>query len=249
MNHLAFAASDLDDIEGRKQNWLDAGFDVVEIDHGWCTSIYTNDPNGILVEWCTDTKPYTAEDRAPRTRAAEHGRTRARVAADAVVPQGAHEGRRARVTPAARPVIGWREWVGLPGLGVEWVKAKVDTGAKSSSLHAFDIDVDDAAGVVRFRVHPMQDDDSIVIDTHASLVERREVRSSNGEVEVRPVIRTRAVVSGQEIDIDLSLADRDEMGFRMLLGRSAVRRRFVVDPARSFIGGGDRFSRPSGVNG
>ena len=64
VNHLAFAASDLDDIEGRKQNWLDAGFDVVEIDHGWCTSIYTNDPNGILVEWCTDTKPYTAEDRA-----------------------------------------------------------------------------------------------------------------------------------------------------------------------------------------
>ena len=64
VNHLAFAARDLDDIERRKDRWLDAGFDVMEIDHGWCVSIYTNDPNGILVEWCTDTKPYTAEDRA-----------------------------------------------------------------------------------------------------------------------------------------------------------------------------------------
>lgn len=149
------------------------------------------------------------------------------------------------MTPAVRPVIGWREWVGLPGLGVEWVKAKVDTGAKSSSLHAFDIEVDDAASVVRFRVHPLQDDESVVIASEALLVEHREVRSSNGEVEVRPVIRTAAVVSGQTIDIDLSLASRDEMGFRMLLGRSALRRRFVVDPARSFVGGGDRFSRPS----
>ena len=63
VNHIAFAANDLDDIDARKNRWLDAGYDVVEIDHGWCTSIYTNDPNGILVEWCTDTKAYTAEDR------------------------------------------------------------------------------------------------------------------------------------------------------------------------------------------
>jgi len=149
------------------------------------------------------------------------------------------------VTPAVRPVIGWREWVGLPGLGVDWVKAKVDTGAKSSSLHAFDIEVDDTTGVVHFRVHPIQDDDSVVVNAEAPLVEHREVKSSNGEVEVRPVIRTRAIVNGQDVDIDLSLAGRDEMGFRMLLGRSALRRRFVVDPARSFLGGGDRFSRPS----
>jgi catechol 2,3-dioxygenase-like lactoylglutathione lyase family enzyme len=64
VNHVAFGARDLDDIEGRKQRWLDAGYDVVEIDHGFCVSVYANDPNGILVEWCTDTKPYTAEDRA-----------------------------------------------------------------------------------------------------------------------------------------------------------------------------------------
>ncbi len=63
VNHLAFAARDLDDIEARKQRWLDSGFDVVEIDHGFCVSVYANDPNGILVEWCTDTKPYTEADR------------------------------------------------------------------------------------------------------------------------------------------------------------------------------------------
>ncbi|MEY2432614.1 MAG: hypothetical protein QOC92_2339 [Acidimicrobiaceae bacterium] len=68
VNHLAFAARDLEDIADRKQRWLDAGYDVAEIDHGWCVSIYSNDPNGILVEWCTDTKPYTAEDRAAALR-------------------------------------------------------------------------------------------------------------------------------------------------------------------------------------
>jgi hypothetical protein len=133
----------------------------------------------------------------------------------------------------------------LPDLGVEWVKAKVDTGATSSSLHAWGIEVDETAGIVGFNMYPHQDDESVVIAVRAPLVEHREVRSSNGEVEMRPVIRTRAIVLGQQLAIDLSLTSRDEMGFRMLLGRSAVRRRFVVDPGRSFVGGGDRFSRPS----
>jgi hypothetical protein len=145
----------------------------------------------------------------------------------------------------AKPVIGWREWVNLPDLGVPAVKAKVDTGARSSSLHAWDIEFDDGAGTVRFNVRPLQDDESMVVATSAPLVEHREVRSSNGEVERRPVIRTTAVVLGQPLTIELSLADRDEMGFRMLLGRSAIRRRFVVDAGRSFLGGGDRFSRPA----
>ncbi|HEX4819849.1 MAG TPA: RimK/LysX family protein [Acidimicrobiales bacterium] len=144
-----------------------------------------------------------------------------------------------------KPVIGWREWVSLPELGVEWVKAKIDTGAKSSSIHAWDIDVDDAAGEVRFNLCPRQDDESFVIAARAPLVEHREVRSSNGEVDVRPVIRTAAVVRGFTYDIELSLASRDEMGFRMLLGRSAVRRRFLIDPGKSFVGGGNRFTFPS----
>jgi hypothetical protein len=91
----------------------------------------------------------------------------------------------------------------------------------------------------------LHDDESVVISATAPLVEHREVRSSNGEVERRPVIRTTALVHGHELDIELSLTSRDEMGFRMLLGRAAVRRRFVVDPGRSFLGGGDRFSAPS----
>jgi hypothetical protein len=126
---------------------------------------------------------------------------------------------------------------------VDWIKAKVDTGAKSSSLHAWDIDVDDTNGIVRFNLHPRQDDDTVVVAASAPLVEHREVRSSNGESETRPIIRTRALVRDALYEIELSLSRRDEMGFRMLLGRSAIRRRFLVDPARSFVGGGDRFSR------
>jgi hypothetical protein len=145
-----------------------------------------------------------------------------------------------------KPVVGWREWVGLPDLGVVAIKAKVDTGATSSSLHAWDIEpVDrDGVAVVRFCIHPIQDDDDHVVATEAPLVEHREVRSSNGEVELRPVIRTTLVVRGQPAEVELTLSRRDEMGFRMLLGRSALRRRFVVDPGRSFLGGGTRFSPP-----
>jgi len=146
---------------------------------------------------------------------------------------------------ADRPAIGWREWIELPDLGVGAIKAKVDTGAKSSSLHAWDIETDDHTGLVRFSVHPLQDDDTWVIAATAPLVDHREVRSSNGEVDLRPVIRTTATIRGAQFEIELSLSRRDEMGFRMLLGRSAIKRRFVVDPGRSFVGGGDRFSRPS----
>jgi len=144
-----------------------------------------------------------------------------------------------------KPVIGWREWVRLPDLGVAWIKAKIDTGAKSSSIHAWDIEVDDGAGEVQFNLYPWQDDETFVVASRASLVEHREVRSSNGEVEVRPVIQTPALVRGHAYDIELTLSNRDEMGFRMLLGRSAIRRRFLVDAGKSFLGGGDRFSRPA----
>src|SRR3954464_633338 len=109
-----------------------------------------------------------------------------------------------RAVKAAKPVIGWREWVGLPDLGVDWVKAKVDTGARSSSLHAWDIEVDGER--VRFNLHPVQDDDAIVVQAEAQLNEHRDVRSSNGDVEVRPVIRTLAVLRGDRVPIDLRLS-------------------------------------------
>lgn len=139
-----------------------------------------------------------------------------------------------------KSLIGWREWVGLPELGVAWVQAKVDTGARSSSLHAWDVRVDEEVEVVRFAVHPFQQDDDFTVPVTASLVDVRDVRSSNGEVERRPIIATRAVIGGVVAPIELSLANRDEMGFRMLLGREALRGRFFVEPGRSFLGGGTK---------
>lgn len=132
----------------------------------------------------------------------------------------------------------------LPDLGVPWVKAKVDTGARSSTLHAWDVEVDERAGSVRFAVHPRQADDDHTVPVATTLLDLREVRSSNGDVERRPVIATTVLVAGVGIPIEVSLANRDEMGFRMLLGRTAVRRRFLVDPGRSFRGGGTRHEPP-----
>ena len=149
------------------------------------------------------------------------------------------------MTAPPKPVIGWREWVGLPELGVPWVKAKVDTGARSSSLHAWDVQVDEAAGEVQFSVHPLQHDDELTVPVRAALVAIREVRSSNGEVERRPAIATTARLGEHAVPIELTLTNRDEMGFRMLLGRTALRRRFLVDAGRSFRAGGDRHQPPS----
>jgi hypothetical protein len=143
-----------------------------------------------------------------------------------------------------RSLIGWREWVGLPELGVAWVKAKVDTGARSSSLHAWDVRIDEEVAVVRFAVHPFQEDDDFTVPVTATLLDIRDVRSSNGDVERRPIIATRAVIGGVVAPIQLSLANRDEMGFRMLLGREALRRRFFVEPGRSFLGGGTKDAPP-----
>ena len=144
-----------------------------------------------------------------------------------------------------KPTIGWREWVALPELVIPWVKAKVDTGARSSSLHAWDVHVDESAGEVRFAVHPFQHDDVLTVPVRATLVGIRDVRSSNGDVERRPAIVTTATVCGEAVPIELTLTNRDEMGFRMLLGRSALKRRFLVDPGRSFLGGGNRHAPPT----
>jgi hypothetical protein len=144
-------------------------------------------------------------------------------------------------------VIGWREWVGLPDLGVAAIKAKVDTGARSSSLHAWSVEEISRHDTIwlRFTVHPIQRNDEFLVVCEAPLVGHREVRSSNGETEVRPVIATSLQILDGRCSIELTLTRRDEMGFRMLLGRSAVRRRFLVDPARSFRGGGTTLNPPT----
>ncbi len=138
-----------------------------------------------------------------------------------------------------RPVVGWREWVSLPDLGVDGIKAKIDTGARTSSLHAFGLERYTEGGreMVRFEAHPLQRDTSVRVPVEAELVDRRSVRSSTGDETVRPVIETDVTLLGQRWPIELSLIRRDLMGFRMLLGRQAIRGRFVVDPGRSFLGG------------
>lgn len=141
--------------------------------------------------------------------------------------------------PKPKPLIGWREWVGLPDLGVAHIKAKIDTGARSSSLHAFDVEEFERDGLpwVRFHVYPRQRCSQTRLWTEAPVADYRAIRSSNGQISFRPVIRTRVLILGRKYRIDLTLADRTEMGFRMLLGREAVRRRFVIDPGHSFLGG------------
>src|SRR6478735_8686448 len=133
--------------------------------------------------------------------------------------------------------VGWREWVSLPLLGVDSVKVKVDTGARSSSLHAYDVEEITLRGKrwVVFKVHPLQRNDRFVLECRAPLLEHRHVTSSNGKRELRPVILSVVRLGEHEVTIELTLTRRDEMGFRMLLGREALRGRFVVDPGRSYL--------------
>jgi hypothetical protein len=136
-------------------------------------------------------------------------------------------------------MIGWREWVALPEWGVPAIKVKIDTGARTSALHAFDIETFEAGGVAmaRFAIHPWQDSASDVVVVEAPLLERRQVRSSSGAAKVRPVVLTTMVLAGRSEQVEVTLTRRDEMGFRMLIGRQALRRRFVVDSGRSYLGG------------
>lgn len=151
-----------------------------------------------------------------------------------------------RVEKRERQIIGWREWVALPDLGVTEVKAKVDTGADNSSLHAFNIVrfFEDGVEKVRFEIHPRQRKKKPSIECLAEVVGERRVKNPGGRAEIRPVIRTTLIVAGQELEALVNLTTRDEMTFRMLLGRRTVRRHFVVDPGRSYLG--DRPSRRTG---
>ncbi len=143
------------------------------------------------------------------------------------------------VSPDKLVVLGWREWVALPELGISRIKAKIDTGARSSSLHAFDLRTLERRGrtFVRFKVHPLQRNARETVESEAEVLEFRRVRSSSGHATNRPVIVTELELLGRRWPIELTLANRDEMGFRMLLGREAVRGRGLVDPGRSFYGG------------
>lgn len=151
-------------------------------------------------------------------------------AADAAAPD---------LTQRARslPVIGWREWLSLPDLGISTIKVKVDTGARTSALHAFDLEYfeRDGQSMVQFAIHPFQRNDILSKVTTAALMDEREVRSSNGQSEIRPVVTTLVQLGDRQWPIELTLTNRDAMGFRMLLGRQALQDRFLVDPSQSYL--------------
>ena len=144
----------------------------------------------------------------------------------------------AGIKKPSKQVIGWREWVSLPDLPISRIKAKVDTGARSSSLHAFDMEIHRDSGIdyITFKVYPEQRSRKNVALCRAEIIEFRKVKSSNGRSENRPVIVSNLEMLGKIWPIELTLTNRVEMGFRMLLGRESFRNRFLVDAGHSYYG-------------
>lgn len=141
--------------------------------------------------------------------------------------------------PHSTTIAGWREWVSLPDAPVPWIKAKLDTGARSSSLHVFDCEefTRDGADWVRFDVHPWQESRDDAVTVELPVHDRRRVRSSSGHAEERIVVLMTIRMLDRTMTAEVTLTNRDAMGFRMLVGRHALKQGFVVDSSRSYLGG------------
>jgi hypothetical protein len=142
-------------------------------------------------------------------------------------------------TSSSLPILGWREWVGLPELNIAEIKAKVDTGARSSALHAFAIDPYRKGGQrwVMFAIHPLQSHTDLIIECHTPIKDRRLVSDSGGHKQRRYVIETQIILGQSVITAEMTLTNRDSMLFRMLLGRTTMNSRFVIDPNASYLQG------------
>ena len=138
-----------------------------------------------------------------------------------------------------RIIVGWREWLALPDLGIQAIKAKVDTGARTSALHTLALEPFESGGIlkVKFGIHPLQRRKDIQLNCVADVVDRRRVTSSAGQSEMRYVIRTSVALGKIRWPIELTLTDRRSMRFRMLLGRAAISGLLLVDPAKSYLTG------------
>lgn len=135
--------------------------------------------------------------------------------------------------------LGWREWCALPDLGIPAIKAKIDTGAKTSALHAFKVEPfeQDGRAFVRFFIHPIQKNEICQIECVAPVKDQRSVSDSGGHKEIRYIIETQILIGNKRWPIEMSLTNRDTMRFRMLLGRRAMEDIALVDPTASYING------------
>jgi hypothetical protein len=136
-----------------------------------------------------------------------------------------------------RQIIGWREWIGLPDLGISAIKAKIDTGARTSAIHAWNIvEYDGPDGPsVSFKLHPVQRNNKVILPCRAPVHSTRDIRSSNGQIEHRVIIKTTLQMGEHTWPIELGLTNRDTMGFRLLLGRASLRKHVRINPGRSFL--------------